>query len=61
MQASSWRLPNSSDYDPAWIDGNRFRQWIEGNIVVAPDQSLVNVLRGGRAHLGPLGGHRPRS
>ena len=45
MQASSWRLSEQLDYDPAWIDGNRFRQWIEGNIVVAPDQSLVNVLR----------------
>lgn len=45
MQASSWSRSEQLDYDPAWIDGNGFRQWIEGNIVVAPDQSLVNVLR----------------
>ncbi len=45
MQASSWSLSEQLDYDPSWIDGNGFRQWIEGNIVVAPDQSLVNILR----------------
>ena len=48
MKASSWKISRFLKCSPEWIadgeDGG-FRQWIEGNIVVAPDGKLVNVLR----------------
>ena len=44
LKASSWtssnRLPRNTD----WL-GKKFGGWLEGNAVVAPDGSIVNVLR----------------
>ena len=44
LKASSWtssnRLPRNTD----WL-GKKFGGWLEGNAVVAPDGSMMNVLR----------------
>lgn len=48
LQASSWTVSEALASDPAWIadsDERGFRQWIEGNMIIAPDGELVNVLR----------------
>lgn len=48
MRASSWKVSRFLKSSPEWIaesDEGGFRQWIEGNVVVAPDGRLVNVLR----------------
>lgn len=48
MRASSWKISRFLKSSPEWItesDEGGFRQWIEGNVVVAPDGRLVNVLR----------------
>lgn len=41
LKAASWTVSNRLRYDPEW-PGNA---WLEGNIVVAPDGRLVNILR----------------
>lgn len=48
LQASAWTASEALASSPAWIadsDEKGFRQWIEGNVVIAPDGALVNVLR----------------
>lgn len=47
MKASSWVSSNVLSCDKSWIEGNEriFKQWIEGNVVVAPNGKVVNVLR----------------
>lgn len=48
LQASSWTASEALASSPEWIDrsdGRGFRQWIEGNVAIAPDKKLVNVLR----------------
>ena len=48
MSPDSWKMSRQLDYSQDWpvkgVEG-RFRQWIEGNIVVMPDGSLANLLR----------------
>ena len=58
MKASELEdLPLSEILRRVVADGGEgeFRQWIEGNIVVAPDGSLVNLLRVDEHKLGPFG------
>lgn len=48
LRPSSWTASEALASSPAWIadsDEKGFRQWIEGNVVVAPGGQLVNVLR----------------
>ncbi len=44
LDAASWRRTNGTVFEPAWFNGRR-PGWLEGNIVVAPDGRLVNLLR----------------
>jgi hypothetical protein len=44
LNASSWTCTKRVGRDPAWLDG-RFGGWLEGNVVVTPDRSVVNMLR----------------
>lgn len=47
MDPSSWTMSAQLDYSEDWatVGGGRFRQWIEGNVVVMPDGSLADLLR----------------
>ena len=47
LKASSWTFTNLLQRDVNWISGGMksFKQWIEGNAVVAPDGNVVNLLR----------------
>ncbi|WP_418991788.1 exo-alpha-sialidase [Alistipes sp.] len=45
LQASSWTVSEALESSASWIEGGQFRQWIEGNMVVARDGTLVNLLR----------------
>lgn len=51
LDAASWTKSNALAFDPQWIPGHR-TGWLEGNVVVAPDGRLVNLLRV-NAELGP--------
>lgn len=44
LKASNWRFTNSLRSDTTWLS-NRFKGWLEGNAVVAPDGGLYDVLR----------------
>lgn len=44
LDAASWTRSNALTHDRAWLD-TRNGEWLEGNIVVAPDGSLRDVLR----------------
>lgn len=44
LAAAQWRRTNATRFDPAWFNGRR-PGWLEGNVVVAPDGRLVNLLR----------------
>jgi GH43 family beta-xylosidase len=44
LRAENWTFSNFLNGDEAWLDGE-FGGWLEGNAVVAPDGSIVNVLR----------------
>jgi hypothetical protein len=44
LDAANWTATNRLHCDPAWVESDR-PGWLEGNVVVAPDGSLVNVLR----------------
>ena len=44
LSAESWTTTNRIPGDSAWLSEN-FGGWLEGNIVVAPDGTLVNILR----------------
>jgi len=41
LKADSWTVSNRSRFDQAWPG----RAWLEGNIVVTPQNTLVNILR----------------
>jgi hypothetical protein len=44
LDASAWRQSERLGRDPGWL-GGKFGGWLEGNAVVAPDGTLVNLLR----------------
>lgn len=44
LNAANWTLSDFVARDPQWLNG-AFNAWLEGNIVLRPDGSLVNVLR----------------
>jgi hypothetical protein len=44
LKAESWTCSNRLGRNPEWLDG-KFGGWLEGNAVVTPDGSLVNILR----------------
>lgn len=44
LRADSWSRTNSLPGDPEWLMG-QFGGWLEGNVVVAPDGRLLNLLR----------------
>lgn len=44
LQATNWVASNRILGQTNWLDG-RFRGWLEGNAVVAPDGDVVNLLR----------------
>jgi len=51
MKAASWSASNRLRYQPEWPG----RAWLEGNLVITPEEGIVNILRndfrpeGGRA------------
>jgi len=51
LDARSWMTTNYLQHDSAYLNGN-FRGWLEGNAVVTPDGSLVNILRVATAEKG---------
>ena len=44
LDATQWRRSNGTLFDPAWFNGRR-PGWLEGNVVVTPQGTLVNILR----------------
>ena len=44
LKADSWTSSNSLLYNASYLNGN-FNGWLEGNIVLAPNGGLHNVLR----------------
>lgn len=40
----NWVFSNLLPHDKTWL-GGKFGAWLEGNVVVAPDGQLVNILR----------------
>jgi hypothetical protein len=44
LDAANWTFSNRILGKPRWLEG-RFRGWLEGNAVVAPNGKIVNVLR----------------
>lgn len=44
LKAESWTATNCIPGDSSWLSGD-FGGWLEGNLVVAPDGNLVNILR----------------
>ena len=49
LDAANWTLSNKIPFDPTWIPDDWQQPerpcWLEGNIVVAPDGQLWNILR----------------
>ncbi|MHC4074282.1 MAG: sialidase family protein, partial [Planctomycetota bacterium] len=41
LKADSWTMSNRLEFDPAWPG----TAWLEGNIVLTPQNKLVNILR----------------
>lgn len=44
LKASSWQRTNSVFFEHEWINAKR-PNWLEGNIVVTPEGSLINFMR----------------
>jgi len=44
LNAANWTATNFLPYDSTYLDGN-LRGWLEGNAVVTPEGSIVDVLR----------------
>ncbi len=44
LDRSNWTFSNELSRDPTWLGGD-FHGWCEGNMVIAPDGSVVNMLR----------------
>lgn len=59
LRVDSWTSSNRLGRNPKWLTG-KFGGWLEGNAVVTPDGSLVDVLRvdyspdGGKAAIIPI-------
>jgi hypothetical protein len=49
LDASSWTMSNKLRFDPEWVPESWGRLeapgWLEGNVIEAPDGSIVNILR----------------
>ncbi|MEM7030331.1 MAG: sialidase family protein [Chloroflexota bacterium] len=49
LDARNWRMSNKLPFDPQWLpdDWPKLEKpgWLEGNIVLSPDQTLRNILR----------------
>ncbi len=44
LDAKSWTLSNAMPYDSTYLNGY-FYGWLEGNAVVGPNQTMLNILR----------------
>lgn len=44
LDAANWSRTNGVIFDSGWAPGRR-PGWLEGNVVVTPEQGLVNILR----------------
>ena len=44
LRRESWTFSNALPHQRAWL-GAQFGGWLEGNVVVAPDGRVVNILR----------------
>ena len=44
LEAESWTFSNALARDPKWLKG-KCKGWLEGNAVVTPEGSVVNMLR----------------
>lgn len=44
LQASSWSRTNSIRFDESWINARR-PNWLEGNLVITPDNKLIDFMR----------------
>lgn len=44
LDAASWSCSEPRYFDPTYLQGH-FNGWLEGNVVVAPDGQVVNILR----------------
>lgn len=44
LNAANWKYTNALPYDSTYL-GGKFGGWLEGNVVVTPDQQIKNVLR----------------
>ncbi|MBC7418635.1 MAG: exo-alpha-sialidase, partial [Pedobacter sp.] len=51
LKASSWEKSNILRYDSTYLSGY-FAGWLEGNAVIAPNGTMVNVLRTAYEHGG---------
>ncbi|HLV33590.1 MAG TPA: sialidase family protein, partial [Spirillospora sp.] len=49
LDAANWRMSNKLPFDPAWVPAAWGQLenpgWLEGNVVVAPDGVMWNILR----------------
>ncbi len=48
LSAASWAMSNRVPFDPAWAPPQWRAErpgWLEGNVVQAPDERLLNILR----------------
>lgn len=49
LQASAWTMSNRVTFEPQWLPDERQAMkrpgWLEGNVVVTPDNSLCNIMR----------------
>jgi len=44
LVAANWQRSNGLQFDGSWVPGER-TGWLEGNLVVTPENHLVNILR----------------
>lgn len=44
LDADNWKISNHLPFDPTLLNGN-FKNWLEGNVVLAPNGELLNILR----------------
>ena len=44
LNAANWRYTNPLPYDSTYLNG-KFGGWLEGNVLVTPDNSIKNILR----------------